>query len=185
VVDREALAWAAGFFDGEGYAGTIMNGSAPRFAMVVTQYERTTLERFQEAVMGLGRIYTSAPGPNGRVRCQWSAQGFEGAQAVAAVLWPWLSAPKRRQIADALMEYRRRRRLMPRGLRSHPGRSRSGFKGVYRTAGTWWARVNVGGASRHLGSFATAEEAARAYDAAALEMWGERTYLNFPKAAGG
>src|SRR5438093_690756 len=68
VADSEALAWAAGFFDGEGHAGTVIpRGHAfPRFQLVVTQYECTTLERFQSAV-GLGRIYTAnKPAPSGR-----------------------------------------------------------------------------------------------------------------------
>lgn len=184
MVDREALAWAAGFFDGEGHAGTVTPHTAPRFSLAITQYERSTLERFQSAVMGRGRIYTATLlQPNGRVRSQWSAQGFEEAQAVAALLWNWLSAPKRQQIADSLVEYHARRCLMPRRLRALRGRPRSGFKGVYRTADTWWSKIKIDGTPKHLGSFLTAEAAARAYDAAALETWGEHTYLNFPVEA--
>jgi hypothetical protein len=39
-------------------------------------------------------------------------------------------------------------------------------------------RVQV--ASRHVGNFATAEEAARAYDARARELWGEFAFQNYP-----
>lgn len=117
MIDREALAWAAGFFDGEGHAGTILVGAScqPRFSLAVTQYELTTLERFQRAVGGIGRIYTGrTPAPSGRLRSSWQSPRFEVAQAVAAMLWPWLSAPKRAQIASALAKYHVH--YAPRGL---------------------------------------------------------------------
>lgn len=56
-----------------------------------------------------------------------------------------------------------------------------GFRGVYlRRSGTWGAKIQVEGEITHLGQFATVEAAARAYDAAALQMHGEFACLNFP-----
>lgn len=58
----------------------------------------------------------------------------------------------------------------------------SRFKGVdlNRKAHTWRARIMQGQKSLHLGMFKTEEAAARAYDRAATELWGEFAWLNFP-----
>lgn len=62
-------------------------------------------------------------------------------------------------------------------------RNSSGFRGVCRSDGceSWRAQLSVQGKSLHLGNFPTPEEAARAYDAAAIEYRGEYTLLNFPE----
>lgn len=57
----------------------------------------------------------------------------------------------------------------------------SGFKGVTKTDRDrpWVASIHIGGKRKHLGLFATPEEAARAYDRAAVEHYGEFARLNF------
>lgn len=59
--------------------------------------------------------------------------------------------------------------------------ARSGrFKGVRPLKNIWTARITIDGRDRHLGCARSAEEAARMYDAAALEIYGEFALLNFP-----
>jgi hypothetical protein len=57
------------------------------------------------------------------------------------------------------------------------------FKRVYSRGAGYYARICVDGKERHLGTFASEEEAARAYDAAAVEVWGEFARLNFPEVS--
>ena len=61
----------------------------------------------------------------------------------------------------------------------------TGFKGVcwHKAHLKWRAYIAADGQSpRHLGYYGTAEEAARAYDAAARDLHGEYATLNFPAA---
>lgn len=60
----------------------------------------------------------------------------------------------------------------------------SGYKGVAkysapRSKKPWKAHIGVNGVSRYLGVFDSAEEAARAYDRAAVEFYGEFAHRNF------
>jgi hypothetical protein len=61
--------------------------------------------------------------------------------------------------------------------------SASGYKGVIRWRGRWQATVRFANRVERIGTFDTAEEAARAYDARAVELHGEFARLNFPDAA--
>jgi AP2 domain len=62
---------------------------------------------------------------------------------------------------------------------------RSAYRGVswFKLYSKWNAAISYQRKSRNLGYFASEEDAARAYDAAARELHGAFARLNFPDAA--
>jgi hypothetical protein len=116
--NREELAWAAGFFDGEGsihlgpaYPGKT-NRKCPRIGIGQSgEHAPALLKRFQDAVGGLGSI----GGPyekygdkafNRLPRYQFAAGGFPSVQAITAMLWPFLGPAKRDKIKQVFTGYR-------------------------------------------------------------------------------
>lgn len=61
--------------------------------------------------------------------------------------------------------------------------TKSGFRGVSRQRGVWRAEITIVRKRKHLGCFPSKEEAARAYDAAAITYFGDFAHLNFPDEA--
>jgi len=116
IPDTHELAWAAGFFDGEGNVRVKFNKQDGRVrcypGLSANQIDPQVLERFQRAV-GLGKV----SGPYDRSRYagahirqpQWCYEvwSFERVQAVVAMLWNWLSPVKREQANTVLAEVRR------------------------------------------------------------------------------
>ena len=103
------LAWAAGFFEGEGTVA--LNGSAPRLWLpqASAQGIPEVLARFQAAVGGLGSI--SGPyvlkNPWSKLpQYRWGLSRFEHVQAVIAMFWPWMSARRRSGARAVLLRQR-------------------------------------------------------------------------------
>jgi hypothetical protein len=110
------LAWAAGFFDGEGSTRATHDKRCKScyIRIALPQIHREVLDRFQGAVGGKGKIYGPykiRQSPNqgvysGRGRqplfywCVGHKQGIE----VINLLWPYLSTQKRIQATKALIE---------------------------------------------------------------------------------
>jgi hypothetical protein len=101
------LAWAAGFFDGEGNTSFCRNGSWKgrqywRLTVQVGQsYSPETLERFQKAV-GVG--YITGPNVSNRGHADSWKFSIASEKAVSALrlLWPYLSSPKKEQAERAI-----------------------------------------------------------------------------------
>lgn len=104
------LAWAAGFFDGEGHSGVKRGcgvkgnkGRCSYFSMKMVQCKAEPLYRFAAAVGGIGRV--KGPYLNRPKNCQpiysWDAAG-ETARRVIRQLWPYLCSVKREQAQNAL-----------------------------------------------------------------------------------
>lgn len=61
----------------------------------------------------------------------------------------------------------------------------SGYKGVHwsKRKQKWCASISVQSKNRYIGYFVSKEDAARAYDSKASELFGEFAWLNFPEVA--
>lgn len=109
ALDVFELAWAAGFFDGEGC--TYLAHSGPRRfavpAVSISQTEPTTLERFHVATARLGHMRRRPPKPYTRHVPIWDVRtsNWRDSQALLTLLWPHLSGPKRGQAAAIFAAY--------------------------------------------------------------------------------
>lgn len=99
------LAWAAGFFDGEGSFGVDRKRPYRYLTASLSQTDPRPLCRFVAAV-GMGNV-TGPTRETSRLsrKCKWRVQ-FSGtkAVAVATALTPHLSPPKLEQLAKAWKE---------------------------------------------------------------------------------
>ena len=106
------LAWAAGFFDGEGsfIAVRTNDRGTPRIQLLmsVPQKDRRPLDRFHRA-LDCGQIYHKVIPHHGGPMYVWQLMGHQACSQAMLKLEPYLSEPKREQIAralDTLEQYR-------------------------------------------------------------------------------
>jgi hypothetical protein len=124
-IDPLQLAWAAGFFDGEG--STIVYQSKPGYYRLTVSVPQSggpeppeVLHRFSAALLDLGEIGPQRPDGT----WVWRSRSAEEAQAVVALLWSHLGTVKRRQAASAISRFRAQ--YGPHGLRPRsPRRKRT------------------------------------------------------------
>ena len=140
-----------------------------------------------ERVMAAGPWYPTPP-RNGRTYAQRGVRKLNGkrtTQKLHMFLTGWPQTDHRN--GNGLDNQRRNLRPATRAQNNANARRRtdntSGFKGVSwnKRYSRWYARIHTDGRYRFLGSFTDPEAAARVYDAAAAELFGEFARPNFPK----
>jgi hypothetical protein len=110
-LNREELAWAAGFFDGEGSIGCYItsNGKSyrsPRLMIQIAQTDPEVLERFRDSV-GVGRVTGPFSPKTEKSREYWCyrVENFEKIQIIIVQLWQWLSSQKKSDMSKAMKTY--------------------------------------------------------------------------------
>ena len=106
--EEQALAWAAGLFDGEGSTelytrrtpGRTWFALRSRVSQCDAQGAPAVLQRFQAAV-GCGRIDGPTSGEGYENAYKWDA-GADDTLRVLRMIWPWLGIVKRVQAIDAI-----------------------------------------------------------------------------------
>ncbi len=103
ALDTHQLAWAAGFFDGEGstYLGHHGKQRYPTPCADVSQIHAEVLHRFLEAVGGIGSVRVRPDKHESRRHQMWSYQtrNWRDTQTILTLLWPYLASQKREQAA--------------------------------------------------------------------------------------
>src|SRR5437660_5128902 len=100
-MERHELAWAAGFFDGEGWANRTGRGVQARINQADPMGIPQVLVKFQR-IVGVGRI----AGPEVKERkvdlYQWVVSSRADVARVAELIGPWLGPVKRANLEHAL-----------------------------------------------------------------------------------
>ena len=112
MTKKEKLAWAAGFFDGEGcfYVRTERkNGLVRKYVCAcVVQTEKSILDKFQQ-IVGCGKVYTKTV-KHKRYKKAWTLQfqRMDDVTKLVKLLWTWLGRTKRQQYKYCLKIKERR-----------------------------------------------------------------------------
>ena len=107
-VDRFELAWAAGFFDGEGWANAVaQSGRKTKQPLAqINQADPTgipeVLARFQRAVGGLGRIGGPSVEDGRQDLYHWTVSSRSDVELLHHLLLPWLGQVKLDEFGLAL-----------------------------------------------------------------------------------
>ena len=121
-LNKQDLAWAAGFYDGEGNTRPTLRKAKSKYQTpkvlvqaTTSQVELDPIQKFVDAVQ-VGKLYGPyvRKGPNQRPIYRYCANSFESVQQLACLLWPYLCSPKKSQFRVTLIEYLKIYREYPR-----------------------------------------------------------------------
>lgn len=112
-INREELAWAAGFYDGEGHISHTTRTTPKDYIKIAVAQSGEVcppvLLKFQK-IVGMGHIFgpytRKTKGLTKKSFWTWQIADFEHCQAVIAMLWLQLSDYKKEQARIALGKYR-------------------------------------------------------------------------------
>ena len=119
MTKEEDLAWAAGFFDGEGCTSfnkrVGKTGKLGRIVIQVSisQNDPEVLYRFQKIFDGRGKIYfLKKCGNKKNDSYRWNASSHKNVLFVLEHMWPYLGTLKRKQAEKALEAYKEDRKYL-------------------------------------------------------------------------
>lgn len=105
------VAWAAGFFDGEGSFAAHRTGTIkPQPYLMIANSDLDSIERYASIFPGVINPY-QPPNPSWKRMYKVGVSGFERVQAIVATMWPWLSRRRKerwKEIARLVLAYQPR-----------------------------------------------------------------------------
>lgn len=101
----ESIAWAAGFFEGEGYFSLLFDKRRPHLPsrpyVGILNSDLEVLQQFAE-IIEVGHISGPRARFVNRPLWTWQATGHDDVHAVVVALGPWLSERRLRRAAEVL-----------------------------------------------------------------------------------
>jgi hypothetical protein len=105
--ETDKLAWAAGFFEGEGcFPRSLGRRRGHQICAKLRNCDREMLSRFA-SILRCGNI--GGPfqrKPTNKPQYEWRVENFEHVQAVIALMWKWLGSRRRARAREMLRIYR-------------------------------------------------------------------------------
>lgn len=105
-LDTHKLAWAAGFFDGEGSSSSFVSQGKLFITVNISQVDLAVLSKFIN-IVGVGAINGSYKSRTANSKPRWiySAYGLDKVQHIMCILWEYLGVIKRNQFKNTINRY--------------------------------------------------------------------------------